>query len=174
MSGGEWVQDEIFLVIKQTVSASTSWPPRHVPRPTSRVESHNFEVIYKFVYLGTSVRNTNNVSVEIQRRINLVIGATLDRVGNWKVKYCLDELKANFTCRSIFPSCYVVLQLWKCSMQYPLVEKGEEEDLPPLKGSGKDLARPGFAWYFNLATNCGKKKLIARHFWFGYNRVSGA
>ncbi|XP_054085666.1 LINE-1 retrotransposable element ORF2 protein isoform X1 [Zeugodacus cucurbitae] len=35
------------------------------------VDSHNFEVVDNFVYLGTSINNTNNVSLEIQRRITL-------------------------------------------------------------------------------------------------------
>ncbi|XP_049315624.1 uncharacterized protein LOC125779109 [Bactrocera dorsalis] len=35
------------------------------------VDSHNFEVVDNFVYLGTSVNTTNNVSLEIQRRITL-------------------------------------------------------------------------------------------------------
>ncbi|XP_049318579.1 LINE-1 retrotransposable element ORF2 protein isoform X1 [Bactrocera dorsalis] len=35
------------------------------------VDSHNFEVVDNFVYLGTSINTTNNVSLEIQRRITL-------------------------------------------------------------------------------------------------------
>ncbi|XP_049306103.1 LINE-1 retrotransposable element ORF2 protein isoform X2 [Bactrocera dorsalis] len=35
------------------------------------VDSHNFEVVDNFVYLGTRVNTTNNVSLEIQRKITL-------------------------------------------------------------------------------------------------------
>lgn len=36
-----------------------------------QVGNHNFEVVKNFVYLGTQITNTNNVSEEIQRRIAL-------------------------------------------------------------------------------------------------------
>ncbi|XP_054091506.1 uncharacterized protein LOC105219282 isoform X2 [Zeugodacus cucurbitae] len=35
------------------------------------VDSHNFEVVDNFIYLGTSINSNNNVSLEIQRRITL-------------------------------------------------------------------------------------------------------
>ncbi|XP_067644845.1 uncharacterized protein [Eurosta solidaginis] len=35
------------------------------------VGSHNFEIVKDFVYLGTSINTSNNISTEIQRRINL-------------------------------------------------------------------------------------------------------
>ena len=36
-----------------------------------KFDSYNFEVVKDFVYLGASINNTNNISLEIQRRITL-------------------------------------------------------------------------------------------------------
>ncbi|XP_054084799.1 uncharacterized protein LOC128921370 [Zeugodacus cucurbitae] len=46
------------------------------------VDTHNFEVVDNFVYLGTSINNTNNVSLEIQRRITLANRCYFGLVGN--------------------------------------------------------------------------------------------
>lgn len=50
--------------------------------PHVTVDNHNFEVVYHFVSLGTSINTYNNVSIEIPRRITLA--STLELVGKCK------------------------------------------------------------------------------------------
>ncbi|XP_054089770.1 LINE-1 retrotransposable element ORF2 protein isoform X1 [Zeugodacus cucurbitae] len=59
------------------------------------VDSHNFEVVDNFVYLGTSINNTKNVSLEIQRRITLANRCYfgLSRQLNSKVLYRRTKIK---------------------------------------------------------------------------------
>ena len=53
--------DKIKLMVSTTKTSSRIGPQ-------VKVENHNFEVVNYFIYLGTAINKTNDISFEIKRR----------------------------------------------------------------------------------------------------------